>query len=106
MDVIKESDVSEHRLDELGVKEWTSWEKETSEFDWSYSSTETCYVQNGQFTVHLPNGESLTAEAGDIVQFPAGLDCKWEITDDIQKVFILGDRVELNQSKGKVISVA
>ncbi|MFP4686842.1 MAG: cupin domain-containing protein [bacterium] len=90
MKVKLEKQPDEDRRDELGISGWSSWGKEASKFDWSYSSTETCYILEGAVTVHLPGSKSVSAEAGDLVQFPNGLSCTWEITSDLRKVFTFG----------------
>ena len=95
MEVKLEKQPGAVRLEKLAVEDWSLWEKEASKFDWSYSSPETCYIQEGEVTVHLPEGASVTARAGDLVQFPAGLVCTWEIKSDLSKVFTF-DEVELN----------
>jgi hypothetical protein len=87
MEVKLEKQPDEQRCKEVGVPNWSKWAKEESKFDWSYVSTETCYILEGAVTVHLPGDKSITARAGDLVQFPEGLSCTWEITSDLRKVF-------------------
>ncbi len=95
MEVKKESQISEERKKELGVEGWSPWGKEASTFDWSYSSTETGYITQGAVNIHLPGGETISAEAGDLIQLPEGLSCTWEITEDLQKGFTF-EEVELD----------
>ncbi len=61
---------SQARLQELGVKGWPIWSKEVSEFPWSYDSTETCYILEGEVTVTCDDGETVRAGRGDLVTFP------------------------------------
>jgi uncharacterized cupin superfamily protein len=91
MSVSVERQVSEERKEQLGVEEWSPWSKEVSEFDWSYDDTETCYVIEGEVTVSLDGGESLTIRAGDLAQFEQGLSCTWNVTSDLRKVFTFGE---------------
>ena len=95
MEIKKESNISESRKQELGVNGWAPWEKEASTFDWSYTETETCLILEGEVTVKTEAGESVEAGAGDLVQFPEGLQCTWNITSDLRKVFTF-EPVELS----------
>ncbi len=75
----------EKRLRELGVENWPIWTKEISRFDWYYSETEQCYILEGRVIVELPNGEKIEIKAGDLVTFPKGLSCIWDIKEPIKK---------------------
>jgi len=87
LEIIKEENISEARKQELGIEDWAPWEKQASTFDWSYSETETCYILEGAVTVEGEDGEYVEAGEGDLVQFPAGLNCTWTISRDLRKVF-------------------
>ena len=57
-----------------------------SKFNWSYDSTETSYVVKGKVTVTPTNGgAAVNIEAGDMVVFPEGLSCVWQVTEPILK---------------------
>lgn len=86
MSIKVERQVSEARTDELNVDDWSTWTKEESEFDWSYSDKETCYVLEGEVTVKTDDGE-VTIRSGDVAQFEQGLSCVWNVTSDLKKVF-------------------
>ncbi|BAZ92499.1 cupin [Thiohalobacter sp. COW1] len=73
------------RLDELGVYDWPIWEKESSTFPWSYDATETCYLLEGDVVVTPDGGEPVQIQAGDLVTFPAGMDCTWQIRAAVRK---------------------
>ena len=77
-------------LKEQGIYEWPIWEKEVSRFDWHYDSQEICYLLEGQVEVITPDGDSVRFGAGDLVRFPAGLSCTWEITKPVKKHFKMG----------------
>ena len=74
-------------LQDQGVFEWPIWEKEVSRFDWHYDSEETCYLLEGQVEVTSPGGQAVTFGAGDMVRFPAGLSCTWDISVPVKKHF-------------------
>ncbi len=75
----------ERKLKELGVENWPIWTKEVSRFDWYYSETEQCYILEGRVIVELPDGEKIEIKAGDLVTFPKGLSCIWDIKEPIKK---------------------
>lgn len=81
---------SADRLNELDVFHWPIWEKEISEFPWSYSSAETCYLLEGEVIVSPDHGEPVRVAAGDLVTFPAGLSCRWKILRPVRKHYRFG----------------
>jgi len=72
-------------LQVLGVTSWPIWTKEVSRFDWSYDTEETCYVLEGAVTVTPEGGEPVSIHAGDLVTFPKGMRCVWDISAPIRK---------------------
>ena len=82
---------SQAELEELGVLDWPVWEKEASRFPWTYDEKEVCYVVEGRVTVEPEDGEPVTFGAGDLVTFPAGMNCTWDIHEGVRKHFRLGD---------------
>lgn len=80
-----EHNVSPAKLDVLYVDDWPVWSKEVSEFDWEYDKTETCYIVEGKAIITPENGEPVTIESGDMVNFPKGLKCVWKIIEPIEK---------------------
>lgn len=73
------------KLDSMGVSKWPIWEKEVSRFDWSYDSEETCYILEGKVVVEPENGEPVEFGQGDLVVFPSGLKCVWDIKEPVRK---------------------
>ena len=80
-----EHQVSPAKLDTMSVDAWPIWSKEASTFDWSYDQEEICYILEGKAIVTPTEGEAVTIQRGDLVRFPAGLNCTWEIVEDIEK---------------------
>ena len=72
-------------LDRLDVSSWPIWEKEASSFPWTYDMNEVCYILEGEVTVTPENGEAVKIKAGNLVTFPAGMSCHWDISQDIRK---------------------
>ena len=89
--MIQVTQPSEERLVTLGVKTWPIWTKEVSEFPWHYDQKETCYVLAGRVTV-TSDHETVSFGAGDLVTFPAGLSCTWNIHEDVRKHYRFGDK--------------
>ena len=73
------------RLAALGVAEWPTWGKERSTFPWHYDVEETSYFVRGEVVVTPAGGTPVVLRAGDLVTFPAGLSCRWEIREELLK---------------------
>ncbi len=82
--------LSQEELKNRGVYDWPVWEKEASEFPWSYDSKEQCYLLEGKVKVVPDGGEPVEFGEGDFVTFPAGLNCRWKIYRDVRKHYKLG----------------
>ena len=67
------------------MRGWPTWEKEVSVFDWQYDTPETCYVLEGDVQVTTSDGQVVTFGAGDLVTFPKGLKCVWDVRQPIRK---------------------
>ena len=81
---------SEEKLLKLNIKSWPIWEKEISEFPCDYDETETCYILEGEVIVTPDNGTPVSFSKGDLVVFPSGLKCRWEINKAIKKHYKFG----------------
>lgn len=81
---------SKEELTEMDVENWPIWDKEPSVFDWSYDSRETCYILEGSAVVIPSSGDPVEIGRGDLVVFPEGMDCRWEIRDEIRKHYKFG----------------
>lgn len=76
---------SQSQLQNLGVFGWPIWEKEISEFPWSYDAAETCYFLAGDVIVTPQGGEPVRMGQGDLVTFPQGMSCTWQILSPVKK---------------------
>lgn len=81
---------SPEKLASLGVTRWPIWTKEVSEFPWSYSSQEIAYILEGEVTVIEQGGETVRFGAGDLVTFPSGLSCTWQVKKALRKHYQFG----------------
>lgn len=70
---------------------WSTWNKDVSEFSWSYNEKETCLILSGRAEVEGEDGEKSMFGTGDWVVFPAGLKCTWRIIEPIEKKYRFGE---------------
>ncbi|RMG34211.1 MAG: DUF861 domain-containing protein [Gammaproteobacteria bacterium] len=89
-EILLERNPSPMKLEVLGVYDWPIWRKEKSTFDWTYAEPETCYILKGRFIVTPEGGEPQEFRRGDLITFPAGMQCTWEILEDVEKHYDLG----------------
>ena len=87
MSEIKIEQPSQQQLKEMGITTWGVWEKEISKFDWQYDQQETCYILRGKVTVTTKDGQSVDFGTGDLVTFPKGLACVWDIKEPVRKYY-------------------
>ena len=76
------------KLEVMGVYDWPIWTKEKSTFPWTYNSRERCYFIEGQVTVTPDGGTPVSMGEGDLVSFPQGMSCTWEIHEDVEKHYL------------------
>lgn len=83
--ILVEHNPAPAKLEVIGVYDWPIWEKEISEFPWTYDARETCYFLEGEVVVTPDGGEAVSLQRGDLVTFPKGLSCTWKITSAVSK---------------------
>ena len=81
---------SQEHLNQLGIFKWSIWTKEISEFPWTYDEAETCYFLEGDVIVTPDGREPVQVGKGDLVTFPAGMSCTWNIKQDVRKHYQFG----------------
>jgi uncharacterized protein len=89
-EIVVEHHPTKERLAALGVNSWPTWSKEVSTFPWSYTEQEIAYVLAGEVTVTPQNGAPVDFGAGDLVTFPAGLSCTWQVKKALNKHYRFG----------------
>tara|TARA_Y100000813_G_C23977131_1_gene264668 strand:- start:212 stop:487 length:276 start_codon:yes stop_codon:yes gene_type:complete len=75
---------------QYGIKSWPIWECKPKKFQWHYDERELCLVIKGQATIRTKEDDIYFIKAGDLVEFPGGFDCEWEVTKSIKKHYRLG----------------
>lgn len=88
--ILVERHPSPAKLEVMGVYDWPIWTKEVSTFPWSYDSRETCYFLEGDVVVTPDGGEPVQMGEGDLVIFPSGMSCTWEIRSPVKKHYDFG----------------
>ena len=59
-------------------------------FNWAYKDKETCLLLEGKVAVTPEGGLPINFSAGDLVTFPAGMNCRWEVHKAISKHYLYG----------------
>jgi len=78
-------------LNKLGCRSWSIWEKEASTFPWHYDEKETCLIIKGKVTVTPDGSEPVTFGTGDLVVFPQGMSCTWNVQEAVRKYYKFGN---------------
>ena len=82
-------DVIVRKPTEVEIKQcqsWPIWACEKSAFDWDYTQTETCLILQGKVTVKdRPGSGAVSFGPGDLVIFPVGLKCIWQVLEPVKK---------------------
>lgn len=89
-EIIIDKNPSQSKLKELKVESWPIWEKEVSTFPWTYDEQEMCYFLEGEVVVTPQNGKPVTIEKGNLVTFPNGMSCTWNVKKAIRKHYKFG----------------
>jgi uncharacterized cupin superfamily protein len=82
---IRQKEIEEKKVKET-IKDWNAWSCDPSTFDWEYNDLETAYVYEGEVIVRTSE-ETVEIKGGQLVQFPKGMKCKWEVIKPIRKVY-------------------
>ena len=76
---------------QYGIKNWPIWQCDPSNFKWHYNEKEICLIIEGEAYIKTEEGERYFIKSGDLVEFPVGFSCEWQIIKRIQKHFRLGE---------------
>ena len=82
---IKVEKPDKEKLDELGVRNWPTLEKEVCRIDWAFDSTEESYFLEGRVVIEAEDGQRVEVKKGDLAVFPKGLKCTWFIEEPMRK---------------------
>lgn len=87
--IVVEHAPAQSRLDSLNVTKWPTWSKEVSVFPWFFHEQEVAYILEGECVITPEGGAPVTFGKGDLVTFPAGLKCQWEVKQPLHKHYHL-----------------
>ena len=91
MTVLIKSPCSASLIIQHGIKNWPIWECGLSKFSWHYNEKEICLIIEGEASIKTAEGKIYIVKSGDLVEFPEGLSCEWQITKYIRKHYRLGN---------------
>ncbi len=81
---------TEQELEKLGVRGWPTWSCGVSTFPWTYDEAETCLFLEGEVVVTPEDGEPVRVGKGQLVTFPAGMSCTWDVREAVHKHYKFG----------------
>jgi uncharacterized cupin superfamily protein len=81
---------TEDQLQGLGVRDWPTWQAAVSTFPWTYDEPETCFFLEGDVIVTPHGGEPVRVGKGQLVTFPAGMSCTWDVQKPVHKHYRFG----------------
>ena len=91
MEILIKSPCSASVIIQYGIKNWPIWECEPCNFSWNYDDKEICLIIEGAASIKTEEGENYFIKSGDLVEFPKGLSCKWQVIKSLKKHFRVGD---------------
>ncbi len=91
MTILITSPCPDSTIQDQGIKDWPIWTCEPSTFDWTYNDQETCLILEGEVTVTSNGGVTVHFGSGDLVVFPKGMTCTWEVHKGVRKHYRFGD---------------
>jgi uncharacterized cupin superfamily protein len=72
---------------EASMKACPTWSCGAGVFNWFYDQSETCLLLAGDVCVTTEDGDTVNFAAGDLVTFPQGLRCTWDVRVPVHKHF-------------------
>jgi uncharacterized cupin superfamily protein len=87
--IVVEHNPAAAHLESLGVSKWPTWSKEVSVFPWFFHEQEIAYILEGECVITPESGAPVTFGKGDLVTFPAGMKCNWEVRQPLRKHYRL-----------------
>lgn len=103
-DIVIEHQPEAARLEALGVSKWPTWSKEVSTFPWIFHEQEIAYILEGECVITPEGGQPVKFGKGDLVTFPAGMKCQWEVRKPLHKHYQL-DGSKLGQIARRIRAV-
>ncbi|CAD6243518.1 unnamed protein product [Miscanthus lutarioriparius] len=88
LSIAVERNPPESRLQQLGVRSWPKWGCPPGKFPVKFDARQTCYLLKGKVRAHIKgSSECVEFGAGDLVVFPKGLSCTWDVVSAVDKYY-------------------
>lgn len=88
--VLVEQNPSPMKLEVLGVDEWPLTREAIGTSERNYSQSETSYILEGSGEIQVPNEETISFTAGDLITVMPETCCIWYITEEIERHYYKG----------------
>lgn len=91
LSITVEKNPPEARLLQLGIKSWPKWGCSPGKFPLKFDARLTCYLLKGRVKATVKgssdasDSECVEFGAGDLVVFPKGLSCTWDVVVGVDK---------------------
>ncbi|KQJ83513.1 uncharacterized protein LOC100840091 [Brachypodium distachyon] len=85
LSITVEKNLPEARLLQLGIKSWPKWGCPPGRFPLKFDARLTCYLLKGKVKASVKGSECVEFGAGDLVVFPKGLSCTWDVIIAVDK---------------------
>lgn len=80
---------TEAQIESLACRSWPIWTHPEAVFDYTYDENEHCLFLEGDVIVTSKDGlQSVHIVAGDLITFPKGLSCTWDIKKAVKKHYL------------------
>ncbi len=78
------------RLARLRVNAWPEWASDSKVMPWKYYEDETSYIVEGRAIVTPEGGDPIEINKGNLVTFPSGMTCVWDVIEPLHKRYRIG----------------
>ncbi|KAJ4800551.1 RmlC-like cupins superfamily protein [Rhynchospora pubera] len=86
LSITVERNPSQARLQQLGIKSWPKWGCPPGKFPVKFDAQQTCYFLRGKIKAYIKgSNECVEIGAGDLVVFPKGISCTWDVSVAVDK---------------------
>ena len=65
------------------------WKSEPAAFPYFFGDDETIHALEGELTIELESGETVTLKPGDVASFAKGTKSTWTVVSSFKKLFII-----------------
>ena len=88
--VLVEQNPSPMKLEVLGIDDWPVTRDAIGTSERNYPQSETSYILEGSGEIRVPNNETISITAGDLITVMPETRCVWNITEEIERHYYKG----------------